>query len=210
MTHPTHTLTQVMEELEKLRAQADAAFARVAAEFPQAVTCHLGCDDCCHALFDLTPVESLALAQAFSDLPRQTRREIQRQAQKSAEIFDRTISQAFSESGQDRIDILSRARIPCPLLLKGQCALYPQRPLTCRLYGIPAAIDGQARICHKTLFQPGQTYPTVDMTKVQNELERLSGIALRLIPSLTYARRDMARSLELANSHGPLLRALFK
>jgi Fe-S-cluster containining protein len=208
MSHPAHTLRQLLAELDHLRARADASFARVAQLHPQAVACRPGCDDCCHALFDLSPMEAVSLALAFLDLPRQTRREVRRRGQKASAIFDQTMKQAFSLRGEQRLGVLSLARVPCPLLENGQCLLYETRPLTCRLYGVPVNVEGRARICHKARFLPGQTYPTVDLQQVQMELERLGALTAALMPSLEPARRDLARALELAQSHGPALRAL--
>lgn len=208
MAHPGNTLREIMAELDELRARADASFARVATEFPQAVACQPGCDDCCHALFDLSPVESLSLALAFTELPRASRREAQRRAEKAAAAFDQAMAAAFAQQGEARLKALSAARVACPLLDAGRCLLYQSRPLTCRLYGVPQNIEGQARICHRARFEPGRTYPTVDMLRVQMELERLSGLAAHYLPSLANARRDLARSLGLAQSHGPLLRSL--
>lgn len=210
MTHPAHTLRQLLEELEALRARADASFAKVAELHPQAVACRQGCDDCCHALFDLSPMEAVSLALAFLDLPRATRREVRRRGEKASEVFDQAMAQAFRQQGQARLKALSLARVPCPLLEAGGCLLYAERPLTCRLYGVPVQVEGQSRVCHRARFDPGQTYPTVDLLRVQMELERLGGLAAMLLPSLNPARRDLARALELAYSHGPALRALLK
>lgn len=208
MAQPRQTLSEILAELGELRQQADASFALVAREHPQAVACRPGCTDCCHALFDLTPMESLALALAFMELSRNPRREARRRGEKAAGIFDQTLAQAFGQQGEDRLKVLSEARVPCPLLQEDRCLLYEHRPITCRLYGMPVAIEGKARICHLSRFKPGETYPTADMSLVQNKLERLSGLALGLFPNLKYARRDVARSLELAYSHGPALRAM--
>ena len=197
MSETCQTIAQVMAELERLRDQADASFARVAREHPQAVACHPGCDDCCHALFDLAPVESWALARAFQGLPRQVRRRVGRRAQRAARDYDQVVSQALSHQGEDRLRLLSRARVACPLLLDGRCALYAERPITCRLYGIPVAIAGQGRTCGRARFQPGQSYPTADMDQVQARLEGLSRALVRLVPGLGLRRRDLARSLSL-------------
>ena len=208
MAHPTHTLNELMAELDDLRARADASFAQVASQHPQAVACKTGCDDCCHALFDLSPIEALSIALAFQDLPRATRREARRRGEKAAQLFNQVMAQAFSLKGEQRLRALSMARVPCPLLESGRWLLYAQRPLTCRLYGVPVNVEGSSRVCHRARFAPGQTYPTVDLLRVQMELERLSGLAASLLPSLNPARRDLARALELSYSHGPTLRAL--
>lgn len=197
-----------MDGLEHLRSKADQAFEKVQQEFPAEISCKPGCDDCCHALFDLTPVESLAIALAFLDLPRTQRREIRRRAEKAAQQFDRVLEKAMTLSGEERLTAFSQARIRCPLLKDHKCLLYEHRPITCRLYGIPVAVEGKARICHLARFQPGKTYPTVDRTLVQNGLESLSGLVMKRIPSLPSGRRDVSRTIELCYSHGPLLRAL--
>ncbi len=186
-----------MAELERLRAQADVSFARVAREYPQAVACRPGCDDCCHALFDLSPVESLALAAAFRRLPRQVRRRVGRRCRQAARDYDQVLAKALALEGEERLELLSRARVACPLLLDGRCALYPQRPITCRLYGIPVAIAGQGRTCGRARFQPGKSYPTADLDQVQARLEQLSQALSRLVPGLGLRRRDLARSLAL-------------
>jgi len=208
MTHPAKTLREIMAELDELRARADASFARVAAEHPQAVACRPGCDDCCHALFDLSPAEALSLALGFLELPRQARREILRRGEKAAQLFDQAMAAALAQTGEERLRVLSAARAPCPLLDQGRCLLYERRPLTCRLYGIPQNIEGVSRICHRARFQLGRTYPTVDLLRVQMELERLGRLTAYYAPSLANARRDVARALALAASHAPVLRAL--
>jgi Fe-S-cluster containining protein len=210
MARAQKTLKEILAELDNLRRQADAAFSRVAQEHPEAVACRLGCTDCCHALFDLTPIEALAIALAFLNLPRNLRQAARRRAEKAAAVFDQALAQAFAQKGEERLQALSRARVPCPLLQKERCLLYQDRPITCRLYGIPVAIEGKSRTCHLSRFAPGQTYPTVDLSLVQNQLERLSRLALGLIPNLSPGRRDVARTLELAYSHGPVLSALAK
>lgn len=190
-------LTALKVELNELRARCDVAFKKVAREHPQAVACKTGCDDCCHALFDLAPVESLALAVAFQKLPRQERREALRRAEKAARIYDEAARQVLMASAKDRLKLLSQARVPCPLLSKGRCILYEERPATCRLYGIPVAIQGSARTCHRARFQEGQTYPTVDLQQVNQQLDQISAAAVSLVPTLTSRRLDVARAIQL-------------
>jgi Fe-S-cluster containining protein len=190
----------VLADLDKLRSQADASFAAVAKAHPKEMACHQGCDDCCHALFDLSPVEAWALGRAFAGLPRKQRREALRRAAKAAGDFQGLVDQAAALPPEERDSALSRARVACALLQEGRCLLYAQRPLTCRLYGVPTAVNGRAHICFRTGFQPGQTYPTVDLGRVQAELDRLSGRLLRLTPSLPARRIDLGRALELATA----------
>ena len=190
-------LTALKIELNELRARCDAAFHKVSLEHADAVACKTGCDDCCHALFDLAPMEVLALAIAFKQLPRQERREALRRAEKAARIYDETAQQVLAAEPKDRLKLLSQARVPCPLLSKGRCILYEERPATCRLYGIPVAIGGNARTCHRARFQQGQTYPTVDWDQVNQQLDHLSAAAVSLVPTLTSRRLDVARTIQM-------------
>jgi Fe-S-cluster containining protein len=72
-------------------------------------------------------------------------------------------------------DPLATARIRCPLLDDAdRCILYSRRPLTCRVYGIPTKINGKGRVCGKTGFLPGETYPTFDLDEANRKMYDLS------------------------------------
>jgi Fe-S-cluster containining protein len=71
--------------------------------------------------------------------------------------------------------IMSRERIPCPLLNENQeCVLYLHRPITCRVYGIPTKIQGKARVCWKAEFKKDERYPVFDLDGVYRDLYLLS------------------------------------
>lgn len=175
-------LSPIFSRYEALVAEADALFTHVRAAHEDCVTCHKGCSDCCHALFDLSLVEAMYLNAAFTeafgygkersdillraaDIDRQTTR-IKRELYRA------------SKSGADPADIMRQAaavRIRCPLLDEAdQCLLYDKRPLTCRIYGIPTAIGGKGHVCGKTAFSKGGAYPTVNMDKLHSRLAGLS------------------------------------
>lgn len=172
----------IFSRYETLVAEADALFTHVRSTHQDCVTCHQGCSDCCHALFDLSLVEAMYLNAAFTetfaygkersdillkaaDIDRQTTR-IKRELYRA------------SKAGENADEILRRAaaaRVPCPLLdAQNTCLLYAQRPITCRLYGIPTAFGGKGHVCGKTTFAKGGAYPTVNMDKIQNQLAGLS------------------------------------
>jgi Fe-S-cluster containining protein len=197
MADTAQKLAALKHELNQLRARCDASFAQVAQAHPQAVACGAGCDDCCHALFDLAPVEALAIRAAFAGLGRRERREALRRAERAVRDYDQALGRALARQGEERLAELSAARVACPLLAEGRCLLYAERPATCRLYGIPVAVGGQPRTCSRAGFRPGQSYPTVHLEKVQEELDRLSQAALALVPGLPPRRLDVARALSL-------------
>lgn len=172
----------LFESYRQLAKQADALFARVASQFPDCVKCHPGCNDCCHALFDLSLVEAMHINQAFASTfghgPVRSR------MLENASRIDRDLTRIKREmfqaekAGAASSEILAQAaalRMPCPLLNdEGRCALYDDRPITCRLYGVPLDIGGKSHVCGISSFEKGKDYPAVQMAKIQGRLEALS------------------------------------
>lgn len=173
--------SDIFAKYEKLVASVDGVFQRVRGQCGEAVTCRPGCSDCCHAVFDLSLIEALYINHKFN----QTLQGLERQA-----VLDRAdqaerkqiklAKKAFkrSESGVQAEDILedvAKKRIRCPMLgADDTCVLYDIRPITCRLYGIPLAIAGQAHTCGMSGFEQGRPYPTVNMERIQDALVELS------------------------------------
>ena len=63
----------------------------------------------------------------------------------------------------------------CPLLNDDdQCDMYAERPITCRIYGIPASVGGVGRTCRLSEFKDGQSYPTVNLDVIQKQLYQIS------------------------------------
>ena len=175
------SLDSIFARYELLRVEADTLFEQVRRLHPDCVTCSLGCSDCCHAMFDLSLVEALYLNQKFS-------KTIAFGPQHSAIIHaagdaDRLAARikrdlyTASKDGDARqvMEDAARIRIRCPLLdAEEQCQLYEHRPVTCRLYGAPVAIAGEARVCGKSAFRKGQSYPTIALEKIQDRLAAMS------------------------------------
>lgn len=83
--------------------------------------------------------------------------------------------QRYQDDPQITALTLARERVRCPLLdEKEECILYPHRPITCRVYGIPTAVHKEAHVCGKAAFEPGKTYPIFDLDAAYRELYRLS------------------------------------
>ncbi len=184
----------VFERYERLLAEADALFGRVAAAHPECVSCGGGCSDCCHALFDLPLIEAMYLHYSFSrafPLGPERSAILERAGDIDRHIhkIKRSVFHA-AQKGEDSDAIFAsvgRERCRCPLLGDDErCLLYNQRPATCRVYGIPTAIGGKGYTCSKSRFEPGKPYPTVQMEKIQ---ERLAGLSLDL-SQLLGARYD--------------------
>ena len=189
-------LSSFFTRYEALAQEADAVFEHVRSQFPQEVICKEGCSSCCHALFDLSLVETLYVNKHF--LERFSGVERFSITSKAGEI-DRKIAkikrQAFkdSQAGKDSNEILQEmaaTSVRCPLLDDNDsCTLYEFRPITCRFYGIPTSIGGKGHTCGKTGFIQGKAYPTVKLDQVQ---ERLAALSKELADSLgsSYTRLE--------------------
>ncbi len=175
-------LSDIFSRYEALVAEVDAIFAHVRKNHPDCVICEAGCSDCCHALFDLSLVEAMYINQAFAKkIPySKERSDILSNA---ADLDRKTVRMKrefykASKDGQSAEDIMAEAakiRMPCPLLdADSRCILYENRPITCRLYGVPLNINGTGHVCGKTKFNKGTNYPTVHMSAIQDRLDGLS------------------------------------
>ncbi len=173
----------LFREYEKLLARADRAFEEMQRKYPRCITCKEGCSDCCHAVFGLFPIESLYINRRFNELDADTRKQAIKQgetADRELREMEKRLKQCDAGDHEEINQVMARTRVRCPLLGEDdKCLIYRYRPVTCRVYGIPTAIKGRARVCWKAGFERGQSYPVFNLDGIYRELYRLSGEALR-------------------------------
>ena len=174
-------LEPYFEKYKSLVNQVDAVFKQVNEEYQSCVTCKLGCSDCCHALFDLTLIEALYIKSQFDAVFKgEAKQEILTRANQSdrqVHKLKRRAQKEYQEGKAEQaiLEEMAEHRIRCPLLDdEDQCALYSARPVTCRLYGIPTAIGGKSHTCGISGFKKGESYPTVNLERIQSKLYELS------------------------------------
>lgn len=121
--HRPGNFSKYIDRTERLYAEMDCAYRRAAET--SGFVCN-GCEDnCCRTLFHHhTFAEYFTLHRGFSGLPRAQREKIQSRAA----AYLRPVA-----AGGDG----ARRRQLCPLNESGRCVLYAQRPMICRLHGIP-------------------------------------------------------------------------
>ena len=167
----------LFQRYELLVAKADQAFNKIAKEYPECIRCKSHCADCCHAVFGLFLIEAAYLQKYFYQLGRKERRAAilrGKKANRDLQKIEKRL-QAHHDDNRTAGYALQRERIRCPLLDDNrECVLYSHRPITCRVYGIPTAIQGKAHVCGKTGFKNGQSYPAFNLDEVQKELFYLS------------------------------------
>lgn len=198
-------LTTYFEAYEALVQKADAAFEKVKEAFPECVRCHRECADCCYALFDLSLIEALYINRHFRENfqgeAREALLEEANRTDRQLARIKRDAARALA-AGRDETEVLealASERVRCPLLNDEKlCELYPYRPITCRLYGIPTAIGGKGYTCGLSGFEPGKSYPTVHLDQIQASLQEISATLLRDLRSRHIKLVDLLVPLSMA------------
>jgi Fe-S-cluster containining protein len=197
--------TPYFKRYEDIAAQAEAAFDKIKRDHPECVKCAKECSDCCHALFDVTFIEALYINHKFNATFRGASLDaILERANKADRLIHKLKRNATKalQSGEDEQEILAQMaeyRVPCPLLNQSSlCDLYAFRPITCRLYGVPTAIGGQGHTCGLSAFEPGTSYPTVNLDAIQDRLFNLSRELVAALGSRYVRMGDMVVPLSMA------------
>ena len=203
--HMNFDFTPFFKRYEVLSTLTQNVFDRVCAEHPSCVSCKKGCDDCCYALFDLTFIEALHLNHKFNIMFQGQKRGrlIEKANRIDREIY-KIKKNAYQElnSGKSEESILmdmAKIRIRCPLLDDDNfCEMYPYRPITCKLYGIPTAIRGVGYSCGKSNFSEGRQYPTVHLDPIQKQLFEISADLVSALKSTHVKIAEMLVPLSMA------------
>ncbi len=171
-------LTQLFRSYELLVDKADQAFHEMQQKYGKCIRCERHCSDCCHAVFGLFIIEAAYLKQNFDQLGKiETKMTLLRcnEADRALMQLEKML-QSYRDDPNMQAYAMARERIRCPLLDDNlDCILHSFRPITCRVYGIPTKIQGKARVCGKSGFKKGESYPAFDLDEVQRELYLLSG-----------------------------------
>jgi Fe-S-cluster containining protein len=110
--------------LAALTDELDALQAAVKAAYPGELTCHRGCDSCCHQLVGVSRVEAARVAAAVAALPAEARAALVETATRAAAL-DRPRCGALDDGGG--------------------CQIYDGRPMVCRSHGLVYATPNLSR-----------------------------------------------------------------
>ena len=183
----------------------DQVFDRVKKEFPKEVFCREKCSDCCYAIFDLTLIEALYLNHKFNEkFSGKEKADLIAIADKTDRALAKMKRDAYKKvkDGADQLEIvgrMSQERVRCPLLGENDlCLMYEQRPITCRVYGIPTSTAGASHICGRTNFVQGKAYPTLNMDKIYTQLQLLSAELVKDIKSTNIRMHELLIPVSMA------------
>ena len=170
-------VSELFQGYELLADRADEAFREVEKEYGPNISCERHCSDCCHAVFGLFPIEAAYLKQHFDQLKSEVKRAALLRGNEMEKGLKRLEATLKTHEGDPQMQAyaMARERIRCPLLDDSQdCILYPHRPITCRIYGVPTRIQGKGRVCGKSGFKQGESVPLFDLDGVYRDLYALS------------------------------------
>lgn len=192
-------------QYEALVEMVDGVFQRVKQEFPKEVFCREKCSDCCYAIFDLTLIEALYLNSRFNEKFSGSRKnKLIEIADKTDRVLTKMKRNAYKEvqGGADQIEIvgkMSKERVRCPLLGEDDlCLMYENRPITCRVYGIPISTAGTSHICGRTNFVQGKPYPTLNMDKIYGQLQLISAQLIKDLKSENIKMHELLIPVSMA------------
>ena len=190
---------------ESLVSVAETMFDKVQNEFLKNVKCEPRCSDCCFALFDLTLIEAVYVNyhfnEKFSGVEKLDLIDRANRADRRTYKIKREAHKEFLDGAKESAVIgrMSIERVRCALLNEdNMCDLYENRPITCRLYGIPTSSSGMSHTCGKSGFLEGNKYPTVNMDQVYKQLYQLSEELVSKVNSKNPKMGDMLVPVSMA------------
>jgi Fe-S-cluster containining protein len=141
----------------------DAALANAAQSAGSWLACRPGCTQCCHGAFAINALDALRLRSGMETL-RETDTTTATTVQERAREWLATHGPNFpgdsttgilgeSEEDQARFEDFAN-EAPCPALnpATGLCDVYAWRPMTCRVFGPPVRMEGDALGCCDLCF----------------------------------------------------------
>ncbi len=135
----------ITDAYRALLASLDEWFAAAHADHPGVIPCAGGCTACCHGPFDISVADALMVREAVRRQSPERRAELEARAllaleAQRAEAPGWEAPYDVTDLGEDAFDELGDALSaePCPMLdADGRCGIYDDRPLVCRLIGLP-------------------------------------------------------------------------
>jgi Fe-S-cluster containining protein len=126
----------MLTRYKDLCAAWDAEFQRNREIYGARLRCGPGCSDCCHQLFQITEIEAGVIRSGVNTLPVEQREVLLARARAYLPARQALSSRIGVTEAWGSLPPQG-ARLACPALIDGICAIYEHRPLICRKFGIP-------------------------------------------------------------------------
>ena len=148
-------MEQILKQHKELLAQVDGWFARSMDLYPEKISCRSGCSACCRSLFDITLMDAYYLKSGFEALPADKREMVRTKCRERLVLMQKHWPEfahpfVLNHRPEEEWEPLmpEEDETPCVLLGDdGRCLVYENRPMTCRLHGIPL-VDTEGELMH--------------------------------------------------------------
>ncbi|GFO60091.1 hypothetical protein GMST_24160 [Geomonas silvestris] len=148
-------MERTVQKYQELLQQIDRWFALSSERYPELIACQSGCSCCCRSLFDITMLDAYVLQCGFATLPAETRELVLAKCRARLELMREQWPEfrhpfVLNERLEEDWEALmpDEDETPCVLLDdNGRCLVYQNRPMTCRLHGLPL-IDVTGEVLH--------------------------------------------------------------
>jgi len=146
-------MKDLLDRYGELLREVDRWFSGCILRHGDRIACGQGCSACCRGLFDITILDALYLRSGIDALPEATKQSLRLKATGRLAALS-ACNPSFAEPWilnripeEEWEELMPEAdETPCLLLGEdGSCLVYGQRPMTCRLNGIPLIdVSGEA------------------------------------------------------------------
>lgn len=148
-------MERILKRHQELLAQVDAWFTRSMALYPEKISCKSGCSACCRSLFDITLLDACYLKLGFVALSAETREMVLKKVTNRLDLMREQWPEfahpyVLNHRPEEDWELLMPEEDETPCVLVGQdgrCLVYENRPMTCRLHGIPL-VDTDGELMH--------------------------------------------------------------
>ncbi len=146
---------EIFTDYAKLLAEVDGWYARCKTAYPKEILCREGCAECCRSLFDITLVDAWFLRLGFARLSESVKRAVIDKAEQRLKGLQNSWPELappylLNHRKEEEWTLLMPEddETPCVLLGEdGRCLVYDNRPMTCRLHGLPL-LDEDGTVLH--------------------------------------------------------------
>jgi Fe-S-cluster containining protein len=175
-------LDQTFKKYETLVEGVDQAVNKIGEAHSECLRCAPHCSDCCHAVFDLSLIESVyinyqfyqTLEKSLQDRVLERADRADRQAYRLKRRIHKMLSQG-EKTEEEVLSLVAEERLRCPFLNDSDlCDAYNLRPITCRAYGLTTVIHGAGYSCGKSGFIEGGAYQSINLDRINQHLGILS------------------------------------
>jgi Fe-S-cluster containining protein len=191
-------MKQIIDQYQSLLQDLDHWFADCINLAPEQIACTQGCSACCRGLFEISLLDACLLQRGFFQLDASVQKRVLGKARRRVNELQSNWPEFRHPYILNRLphdhwqEMPEEDQTPCPLLSDdGRCLVYAQRPMTCRLHGLPN-IDQSGEsfsddYCSLNftnsdpLARPELRYPF--RTTFATEFELLASLAERLLGS---------------------------